>query len=465
MLLFTVLLGIAGAAAHKTYERVLVGVAGGVIRMVEPRHQDTLLTAVDGGVRVDPPYAGLDPFLIQSFKMHVSAPLILALLLVGGPARIGASRRATRVAVGALLVFAVHVVALITQLELSPLKEAGFREPSYYVFRFSWWLGTVWSMLVLPAGAALYVYLADFRPMAPAASAARRGRAMLLALGAVGGAVILLAATLAHLRPQLAAESTVAVQPDAAIVAFRAGRYAEAVEGFQAQLQDASDNAGARFNLAVSLYRTGRFVEAIQQLNLLRSVQPDYPGLDLSLGAALFDMGEREQALEVLGRADLQHETDVELLLQVGGVLLGGQELEGAQRAYTRVLELDPASAEALYHLGTLVMAQGQGEQAVQYFHQALSARPDYLEAHKYLAVAHQQAGRLAEALAAYQKAVDLAPRDQGALFGVAVLLLRTEDPCRGRPYLERCVEAAGMDANTQRCRQLLQQIEASCPA
>ncbi len=101
MLLFTVLLGIAGAAAHKTYERVLVGVAGGVIRMVEPRHQDTLLTAVDGGVRVDPPYAGLDPFLIQSFKMHVSAPLILALLLVGGPARIGASRRATRVAVGA----------------------------------------------------------------------------------------------------------------------------------------------------------------------------------------------------------------------------------------------------------------------------------------------------------------------------------------------------------------------------
>jgi hypothetical protein len=48
---------------------------------------------------------------------------------------------------------------------------------------------------------------------------------------------------------------------------------------------------------------------------------------------------------------------------------------------------------------------------------------------------------------------------------GVAVLLLRTEDPCRARPYLDRCVEAAGMDANTTRCRQLLQQIETSCPA
>lgn len=465
MLLFTALLGFAGAAVHETYERVLLGVAGGVIRMVEPHGQDTLLTAVDGGVRVDPPYAGMDPFVVRSVGMHVSAPLILALLLVGGPAPIGPSRRAARVAVGALLVFAVHVVALITQLELTPLKEAGFREPSYYVFRFSWWMGTVWSMLVLPAGALLYVYLADFRPMAQAASAARRGRPMLLVLGAVGGAVILLAAMLAHLRPQLAAESTVAVQPDAALVAFRAGRFAEAVEGYQAQLQDASGNPGARFNLAVSLYRTGRFAEAIQQLNLLRSVQPDYPGLDLSLGAALFDLGEREQGLEALRRADLQHETDVELLLQVGDALSGGRELEGAQRAYMRVLELDPESAEALYRLGTLVMAQGRGEQAVQYFQQAVGGRADFLEALKALAVAQQQAGRPAEALAAYRKAVDLAPEDQEVLSGVALLLLRSENPCRARLYLDRCVEAAGVAAETQRCRQLLQQIEASCPA
>ena len=145
--------------------------------------------------------------------------------------------------------------------------------------------------------------------------------------------------------------------------------------------------------------------------------------------------------------------------------MLGGEDLEGAQRAYTRVLELDPVSAEALYHLGTLVMAQGQGEQAVQYFHQALGARADFLQAHKALAVAQQQAGRLAEALAAYRKAVDLAPEDQEALSGVALLLVRSENPCRARAYLDRCVEAAGVDAHTQWCRQLLRQIEASCPA
>ena len=112
-----------------------------------------------------------------------------------------------------------------------------------------------------------------------------------------------------------------------------------------------------------------------------------------------------------------------------------------------------------------LLVAQGQGEQAVQYFNQAVDARPDFLEAIKALAVAHEQAGRPAEALAAYRKAVDLAPEDQRALSGLAALLLRTEDPCRARLYLERCVQVAGISADTQRCRQLLQQIETSCPA
>lgn len=465
MLLCTVLLGFAGAAVHKSYERLLVGVVGGLIRVVEPRDQDTLLTVVAGGVRVDPPYADMDPFVIQSLQMHVSAPLILALLLVGGRKRIGLSRRAGRVAAGAVLVFAVHVVALITQLELSPLKAAGFRDPSYYVFRFSWWVGTVWSLLVLPAGAALYVYLADFHPLPRASDPPHRGRPFLLGLAGVAGAVIVLAVTLAHLRPQRLTEARVVAAQDPGIEAFHAGQYARAVESFRSRLQDGSGSAEVRFNLGVSLYRMGRFADAIREFRLLRSLQPDYPGLEVSLGAALFDGGQRKDALEAFRRADLQRETDMDLLLRVGEALSGGGDLQSAQHAYARVLELAPGNAEALYRLGTLVMAQGQGERAVEYFTQALGVRPDYLKAQKYLAVAHQQAGRVAEAQAAYQKALDLAPLDQGALFGAAVLLLRTDDPCGALQLLQRCVQASGSDTDTRRCRQLLQQIETSCPA
>jgi tetratricopeptide (TPR) repeat protein len=464
VLLATGLLGAAGYVAHGTYNRLVVAVTGGLIRMVEPGEDSTRLTSVPGGAQVKPAYAGADRFFVNTRTMHLSAPLVLALLLVGGPGRIGLARRLTRLLIGGALVVAGHMAALIAQLEFSPLLAAGFREPVYYVYRFFWWVGTVWGMLVLPAGAALFVYLADFRE---AGNVRRRvrARAVLLALGWMAGVVMVLAWSLAHLRPELPVK-LVAESPrrDAGVEAFRAGRYAEAVEAFRARLQDETGNAALRYNLGVSLYRTGRFAEAMQELSLVRSQEPDHPGLDVSLGAVLFALGEREEALQAFQRADLAQVTDADLLVQVGGVMFGAGDREGAERAYRRALAVRPTHAEASYRLGILIMAGGQREEAVLQFQQAIAARPDYLEAYKYLAVAHQQAGRNQPALDAYAQALRLAPDDLGALFGVASILLRSDDPCRARPYLSRCAQAPGGEQDRQRCRGLAEQMESTCP-
>lgn len=57
---------------------------------------------------------------------------------------------------------------------------------------------------------------------------------------------------------------------------FRAGRYDEAVEAYQAALEDGEDSAVLRYNLGTALLRLGRYAEAEEQLKAaLDVVEPE----------------------------------------------------------------------------------------------------------------------------------------------------------------------------------------------
>jgi Flp pilus assembly protein TadD len=453
---------VAGYSVHGAYDRLLAGVAGGLVRMVEPAGQDTRLTAIPGGIRVDPPYPSVEPFVVRTLEMHFSTPLALALLLVGGRRRIPWSRRLLRLLAGGGFLMLAHLAALVAQLEFSPLVESGVRWPGYHVYRFAWWVLTVWSLLLLPAVAALAIYLADWRGQ-PTSRGPRARRPLLWGMGAAAAFVILLSVTLAHLRPEPGGAQVAPQRGHRGLQAFQEGRYQEAVLAFRSQLEREPENITLRFNLGVSLYRMARFDEALQELNLVRNRRPDYPGLDLALGAVLHDLGREEGALEAFGRVDLARQSDPDLLARVGAVLEAGGDAAGAERVYRRALEVRPAHAITLHRLGNLLLGQERGNEAIDLFRLAARARPDDAAALSYLGAALQQSGRFREAAEAYHRALALAPGDLAALFNLGVIRMQEQDPCPARDYFTRCIETPGLDAYRRRCQDMLDELTGRC--
>ena len=357
MILATGILGLLGYGVHGAYDRLLGAFTGTLIRAVEPGAA-TRLEAVAGEIQVTPSYPDADSFRVRSYEMHLSAPLVLAILSMSGVTGAGWRRGVRRMAVGAVLLFLGHVAALVTQVEFQPLLASDYREPVYYVFRFFWWIVGVWSLWLLPAGAALFVYAADWG-LPGARPETRRTAAPVAVASAVAlAAVVVLSATLAHLRPPLEAKAPVVEEGAEAegMEAFRQGRFAQAVVSLRAHLDRRPDDTATRFYLGVSLYRDGRAGESAVELERVRDAQPDLPGLFLALGAAQFDAGRPREAIRSFRHVDLEAIEDPALLVNIGGAFHGEGERAGAERAYQRALVLDAEHPPALLGLGRMLL-------------------------------------------------------------------------------------------------------------
>jgi tetratricopeptide (TPR) repeat protein len=452
---------------------VLAGLAGGLLRLAElGRDGVTTIQAIPGFLDVRPANPALPPVRLILADRHLSAPLFLGLLTVGGGAGVSLARRLARIGWGTVILVALHTAGLLVDIEFRPLLEAGFRGSEYLPIRFMWWFLNVWTILLLPAGAALFVYMRDWR----GAGAGRPPVASrtALRLAAVPAALVLLAAGLVVLRPSEAAVEagkvggTPSALPDPLALreagrAFSEGRFEEAEAAYRERLAVRPDDPAAHYNLGVALYRQGRFAEAVEEMQRAREISPGFPGLLVSLGAALHDLGRREEALGAFRQADPDAVDDPELLGQVGTVLLEAGELEAADRFFGRLLSLRPQEASALFQRGTIALRRGDLDGAIRWFEAARGVRPDSLEVLSNLGGAYQQAGRSDEAVEAYRAALAAAPDALAANFNLGAALARGEDPCLAIPYFSRCLDLPDPGGVHERCRTVLATLEPAC--
>lgn len=123
---------------------------------------------------------------------------------------------------------------------------------------------------------------------------------------------------------------------------YRQGRYAEAVEAYQAALETGQESAVLRFNLGTALLRLGRYDEAEPHLRAaLEAVDPEVRE------PALFNLGSR--FLEE-GRASQDPRARQQLL-------------DTAVEAYRRALRLDPSSVDAKWNYELALHEREQSEQ------------------------------------------------------------------------------------------------------
>lgn len=459
--------------AGGAYDRVLAGLAGGLLRLAEMgRDAATTVQAVPGFLDVRPASPALPQVRLILADRHLSAPLFLGLLTVGGGAGVPPGRRLARIGWGILILVALHTAGLLVDIEFRPLLEVGFRGAGYLPVRFLWWVLNVWTILLLPAAAAVFVYARDWRGAVREKPPGRARTALRLA--AVPAALVLLAAGLVALRPSEAAlaagagDGARSVLPDPLALreagrAFSEGRFAEAEAAYRERLAARPDDPAAHYNLGVALYRQGRFAEAVEELQRAREISPGFPGLLVSLGAALHDLGRGEEALRAFRQADPDAVDDPTLLGQVGTVLLEAGDLEAADRFFARLLSLRPDEASALFQRGRIALRRDDLEAAIRWFEAARRARPDSLEVLTNLGGAYQKAGRSDQAVEAYRAALAVAPDALTANFNLGAVLARGDNPCLAIPYFSRCLDLPDPGGVHERCRTVLATLEPAC--
>ena len=180
--------------------------------------------------------------------------------------------------------------------------------------------------------------------------------------------------------------------------------------------------------------------KALEHLEAALRIDPDYATAHAYAAHCLLvlfarqtrDPAERASAIQH-ARAALAGSTDDPTALAFAGFVLAilDRDYATAQAALNRALAVNPDSSLALGYFALLHAIVGRYDAAIEFADKANRSSP--LDPLRYRAdlgrgLAHLHTGRYADAIAAYQRAVEVAPR-----FGVARALLAAAYSCDGR--------------------------------
>lgn len=207
------------------------------------------------------------------------------------------------------------------------------------------------------------------------------------------------------------------------------GQLPEALQHFQAALEQKPDYVEAHYNMGDALMRMGRVNDSIAQYNAALASDPTCYVAHNNLGVLLFQYGHFDEAIAHY-RAALQARPDYpDANNNLGNALFRTGHLDDAIACYRAALDARPTYAEALNNLGTALSQTGQVPEAVASFRAALGVRPDYVEAHYGLGNTLLQQGDLAAAALQFRAALALNPRHADAANNLAWILSTSPDP------------------------------------
>jgi tetratricopeptide (TPR) repeat protein len=141
------------------------------------------------------------------------------------------------------------------------------------------------------------------------------------------------------------------------------------------------------------------------------AADPENEELRRKLAIALFGSNLREEAVEQFEWL-AEKSPDVRSLLDLALGYSAVSRLDEAEAAYARLLKLSPNHAIALHNLGNVAYKRGETDKSIELYKKAIAADPGYLLAYAHLGDAYRQAERYQEAYRAYEKVLDLEPKN-----------------------------------------------------
>ena len=152
-------------------------------------------------------------------------------------------------------------------------------------------------------------------------------------------------------------------------------------------------------------------------------VAPGTPDAHNGLGVVLEGRGEHEQAIAAFRRAIAVGPNYADAHSNLGVVLNQVGQVEEAIQELWWASAHQPGSAQAAFQLGLALQHAGRLDEAAGQFQRALGIRPGYIVAIEQLGIVRVLQGHAKQGIALLRSALELAPSDARARFGLAVAL------------------------------------------
>jgi tetratricopeptide (TPR) repeat protein len=217
------------------------------------------------------------------------------------------------------------------------------------------------------------------------------------------------------------------------LVAYRAKRYADAVEDLRKAIEIRPRDVVSISNLGAALSELGNRESAIAIFRRALKIEPANPGAVRNMVIAMAQANRMDEAIAVLRRA-----LTVDPGFAAGYALFGDVErrrgrLLHARSHYCRAIALEPDNAEFWNGLGIAEMRRDQAALAAAAYQRATELAPDRPEFFNSLGVALQVQGDVEAAVPAFERAIELRPDHTDSLLnrGTALGQLgRFEEAC-----------------------------------
>ncbi len=171
----------------------------------------------------------------------------------------------------------------------------------------------------------------------------------------------------------------------------------------------ATNDSGARNNLAVVYFNKGLYTEAIEELKKALEIDPNFTLAKNNLELVLRKSGKYREYLDEMEREVARAPADESKQLELAETFKKMGNNAMAISSYTRVLELNPNSVAAHNGLGVIYKTIGRYEDSINEFKKAIeisATAPLY----RHLGEAYFNRGAIDLAVTAFKKALELDP-------------------------------------------------------
>jgi tetratricopeptide (TPR) repeat protein len=166
----------------------------------------------------------------------------------------------------------------------------------------------------------------------------------------------------------------------------------------------------------------------------------------LSYGALFFQRGYLDQAEVSFQQALRDDPSSAEALYGIGSVYLNQNKTAAARETFERAVKL-PANypdtlPDAWNNLGVIATREGRVDDSVPCFLEALRLNPHHLLSLDNLGNAYRSQKRWEEARKVLERAVEVAPQDPEANYGLGMVFAQADDTAQAYEYLQRALQA-----------------------
>ena len=201
---------------------------------------------------------------------------------------------------------------------------------------------------------------------------------------------------------------------------FRAGRYEEATELFEAYTTRKPENLWGHYMLGISAWKAGDHNRAESALRRTLELDPSHAKALVNLGRVLLEQNRPAAALDFTEEAVAVTPESVDAWRVLANVRAGLGAVEQAVEAYRRALVLDDKDAWSMNNLGLLMIREGRYEEALPPLARAVELRPGTAVFQNNLGVALERAGHLVDAADAFRAAIGADPEHARAKTSLA---------------------------------------------